>query len=162
MVEIRKATALDLEYLWNRNIAENPGEECWIRWKKQFIDDNLSGAAATFALVVDDIPVGEATLLFSPDCRAIRGRLDLANGQTVTNINALRIIPEYQGKGYASALIREMETYALNAGYQRITIGVEAVETGNLAMYLHWGYNRFVMSEGEGMDLVLYFGKDLS
>ena len=161
MVLIRKATAADLEYLWNRNIAENPGEECWIRWKKQFIDDNLSGAATTFALIVDDIPVGEATLLFSPDCRAIRGRLELANGQTVTNINALRIIPEHQGKGYATALIREMEMYARDAGYQQITIGVDAVETRNLATYLHWGYTRFLMSEGEGMELVLYFGKDL-
>ena len=161
MVQIRKATMTDLEYLWDRNIAENPGEECWIRWKKQFIADNRSGAAATFALIVDDIPVGEATLLFSPECRAIRGRLELADGHSVTNINALRIIPEHQGKGYASALIREMEAYARNAGYLRITIGVDAVETGNLATYLHWGYTRFLMSEGEGMELVLYFGKDL-
>lgn len=162
MVLIRKTTPEDLETLWNRNIAENPGEECWLRWKKQFIDDNESGAAATFAVVVDGEPVGEGTLLFSPECRAIRGRLPLADGKTTANINALRIRKEYEGLGYVSALVREMERYAVSLGYTRITIGVEAAESRNLAIYLHWGYDRFLVHEGEGRELVLYYGKNLT
>ena len=121
---IRKATREDLEALWNRNIAENPGEECWIRWKRQFIADNESGTAATFAVLPEGEPVGEGTLLFSPECRGIRGRLALADGKTVCNINALRIRKEYEGKGYVSTLVKEMERYARSLGYQRITIGV--------------------------------------
>ena len=158
---IRKATPKDLEALWNRNIAENPGEECWIRWKRQFITDNESGAAATFAVCPEGEPVGEGTLLFSPECRAIRGRLALADGKTVCNINALRIRKEYEGRGYVSALVKEMERYARSLGYQRITIGVEAAESRNLAMYLHWGYTRFLISELDGGELVLFYAKEL-
>ena len=109
MVEYRKATAEDLEAIWDYQIETNPGDPNWIRWKKQFIDDNNSGAAATFVAVVGGIPVGEGTLLFSPDCRAIRGRLELADGKTVTNINALRIREAYEGKGYISQLVKYME-----------------------------------------------------
>ena len=161
MVEYRKATAEDLEIIWNYQIAQNPGDPNWIRWKKQFIDDNRSGAAATFVAVVDGVPVGEGTLLFSPDCRAIRGRLALADGKTVTNINALRIRKAFEGKGYISALVKHMEAYAAEQGYRRVTIGVEAVEARNLGIYLHWGYNQFLMSEGEDMELTLYYGKVL-
>lgn len=158
---IRKATQEDLEALWNRNIAENPGEECWIRWKRQFIADNESGAAATFAVLPEGEPVGEGTLLFSPECRGIGGRLALADGKTVCNINALRIRKEYEGKGYVSALVKEMERYARSLGYQRVTIGVEAAETRNLAIYLHWGFTELLLTEGEGPELVLYYGKKL-
>ena len=161
MVEYRKATAEDLEIIWDYQIEQNPGDPNWIRWKKQFIDDNHSGAAATFVAVVDGVPVGEGTLLFSPECRAIRGRLDLADGKTVTNINALRIREAYEGKGYISALVKFMEAYAADHGYTQVTIGVEAVEARNLGIYLHWGYNRFIMSEGEDMELTLYYGKAL-
>ena len=161
MVEYRKATAEDLEVIWDYQIETNPGDPNWIRWKKQFIDDNNSGAAATFVAVVDGIPVGEGTLLFSPDCRAIRGRLDLADGKNVTNINALRIREAYEGKGYISALVKTMERYAAEHGYSRVTIGVEAVEARNLGIYLHWGYNQFLLSEGEDMELTLYYGKEL-
>ena len=162
MIQIRKATRADLEALWDRNIAENPGEECWVRWKRQFLADNASGAAATFAVIADGEPVGEGTLLFSPECRAIRGRLALADGKTTANINALRIRKAYEGMGYVSRLVREMERWAASLGYSRITIGAEAAESRNLAIYLHWGYDRFLLSEGEGQDLVLYYGKDLT
>ena len=161
MVEYRKATAEDLEVIWDYQIETNPGDPNWIRWKKQFIDDNNSGAAATFVAVVDGIPVGEGTLLFSPDCRAIRGRLGLADGKNVTNINALRIREAYEGKGYISALVKTMERYSAEHGYSRVTIGVEAVEARNLGIYLHWGYNQFLLSEGEDLELTLYYGKEL-
>ena len=71
MTLIRKATRDDLEQLWNRSIEDHPGEECYYRWKRQFIADNESGAAATFAVICDGEPVGEGTLLFSPACKAI-------------------------------------------------------------------------------------------
>ena len=161
MVEYRKATPEDLEIIWDYQIEQNPGDPNWIRWKKQFIDDNASGAAATFVAVVDGVPVGEGTLLFSPDCRAIRGRLELADGKAVTNINALRIREAYEGKGYISALVKTMERYAAEHGYRKVTIGVEAVEARNLGIYLHWGYNQFLLSEGEDMELTLYYGKAL-
>lgn len=157
----RKATMEDLETIWNRSIAENPGDDRYIRWKKQFMDDNASGAAATFVIVADDVPVGEGTLLFSPDCRAIRGRTCLADGKVTANINALRIQEKYEGQGHISALMKEMERYAKSIDITRVTIGVEAAETRNLGIYLHWGFEQFIMHEIEGDALVLYYGKDL-
>lgn len=161
MVVYRKATPEDLETIWDYQIAANPDEPAWVRWKGEFIANNRSGGAATFVAVVDGIPVGEGTLLFSPECKAIRGRLSLADGKTTANINALRIRKAYEGKGYISGLVRFMERCTKDHGFSRITIGVEAVEARNLGIYLHWGYDKFLLSEGENEELVLYYGKDL-
>jgi len=47
-----------------------------------------------------------------------------------------------------------------------MTIGVEAVEARNLAIYLHWGYTEFVHSEVElefdHEALILYYAKNLN
>ena len=93
-----KATLADLEAIWDRSIRKNPDDPRYVRWKKQFIDDNLSGAAATFVVTADGDPVGEGTLLLSPDCRAIRGRTCLCDGRSTANINALRIRKEYEAR----------------------------------------------------------------
>lgn len=161
MFEYRKATPDDLERIWNMNIANNEGDARWMAWKQEYISYNQSGAAATFVVVCDGLPVGEGTLLFSPDCGAIRGRTALADGRRIANVNALRIRKEYEGQGHISALMRMMQAYAESLGYTRLTIGVEAKETRNLAIYLHWGYDEFVMSEIEDDELVLYYAKDL-
>lgn len=157
----KKATLENLEAIWDRNIRENPDDLRYIRWKKQFIDDNISGAAATFVITADGEPVGEGTLLLSPACRAIRGRTCLCDGKTVANINALRIQKALEGQGHISALMKEMELYAKSIGVTRLTIGVEAAETRNLGIYLHWGFALFLMHEVEDGALVLYYGKDI-
>lgn len=161
MVEYRKATLDDLEYIWNANIADNPGDSRWVKWKKEYMSYNQSGAGASFVVIIDGKPVGEGTLLFSPKCSAVRGRTKLADGDKIANINALRICKEYEGKGCVSALVRLMEKYAVDNGCTRLTIGVEARETRNIAIYLHWGYNTFVTAEKEDGELVLYYSKNL-
>lgn len=161
-IEIRKAEPGDLECIWDMNIADNPGDSRWINWKYEYISYNQNGKAVTFTVLHNGEPIGEGSLLFSPECGAIGGRTELADGKTVANINALRIRKEYEGKGYVSSLIPIMENCASDMGYSRLTIGVEANETRNLAIYLHWGYDRFVTAgmEEEGI-LVLYYGKEL-
>ena len=161
MTEYRKATLKDLEHLWNANIAENPDDPRWASWKQEYITYNQTGKASTFAVVIDNEPVGEGTLLFSPDCSAIAGRADLADGSTTANINALRIRKPHEGQGHISALVRLMESYAAEHGITRLTIGVEARETRNTAIYLHWGYTDFVTHAIEGGELVLYYAKNL-
>ena len=157
----RRATRADLEVLWERSIRENPGDPRYIRWRDQFIRDNASGAAATFAVVIDGEPVGEGTLLFSPECRAIRGRTCLADGKTTANINALRIRQEFEGQGHISALVRLMERSAREMGYQHLTIGVEVREARNRAIYSHWNYVNLVLEECEDGEPVLYYAKTL-
>ena len=161
MIEYRKATLEDLERIWDKKISENPGDSRYNRWKAQFIADNASGAAATFLVVADGDPVGEGTLLFSPDCRAIRQRTCLCDGRRIANINNLRIEKEFEGFGHISRLMKIMTQYARSLGIEVLTIGVEAAETRNLGIYLHWGFDTFILSEEEDGELVLYYGKRL-
>ena len=158
----RLATLQDLEVIWNKNIADNPKDERWIRWKEEYIGYNKTGMAQTFVVVCGDEPVGECTLILSPECNAVNGRLELANGKEVANINALRIAKECEGQGHISKLMACVEDYAKEQGIKSLTIGVEAKETRNLAIYLHWGYDSFVMSETEDDELVLYYRKDIN
>ena len=73
---------------------------------------------------------------------------------------------EYEGQGHISKLVKLIEQYARDAGYKTMTIGVEAVEARNLAIYLHWGYTEFVHSEVElefdHEALILYYAKNLN
>lgn len=160
-IEFRRATLADLERLWEDNIAANPGDDRWISWRKEYIAYNRQGMAQTFAAVCDGYPVGEVTLLLDPRCAAVGGRTTLADGEKTANVNALRIQQGYQGKGYATSLMKALEKAAAAEGITRLTIGVEAQESRNLAIYLHWGYDRFVMAEKEDDTLVLYYQKTL-
>lgn len=161
MIAYEKATREILNRIWDKSIEENPNDPRYIRWKQQFLSDNENGAAATFVILADGAPVGEGTLLLSPDCRAIRGRRELCDGEKTANINALRVKKEYEGQGYISALMKTMERYARSIGIEKLTIGVEAAETRNLAIYLHWGFTEFILYEEEDGELVLYYSKEI-
>ena len=150
-----------LERIWEKNIENNKGDEDWVRWRREYIDYHMSGKSRTFLASLDGDPMGEGTLLFLPQCRAIGGREALADGKSVANVNALRMEKAYEGQGHTSRLVKRMEEYAREAGYRRLTIGVEAHMTRNLGIYLHWGYDEFVMSEVEDGVLVLYYAKNL-
>lgn len=159
--EYKVASIDELELRWERNIIENIDDERWVTWKREAIENNKTGKSQTFVILFDKVPVGEGTLLFSPSCEAINGRIELADGLKNINVNALRIEKKHEGQGHISKLVRFMEKFAIDKGYKIITIGVEARETRNLAIYLHWDYNQFLMSEIEDDELVLYYSKQL-
>ena len=160
MFEYRQATLQDLEQIWDMNIAENPEDSRWVRWKAEYIAYNQNGMARTFVVVCDGRPVGEGTLLFSTECKAVSGLSGLVDAHTA-NVNALRIRKEYEGQGHISKLMRMMEDHAAARGYIALTIGVDAKETRNLGISLHWGYDSFVVSEVDEGELVLYYAKEL-
>ena len=155
------ATPAQLERRWEINIADNPGDLRWPAWKAAVGEENRTGRCKTFVALRGGEPVGEGTLLLSPACGAIGGRLELADGAAVANINALRIEKAYEDRGHISRLVRAMEAYAAGIGIRRLTIGVEAGETRNLAIYLHWGFTEFVAQAMEDGEPVLYYAKDI-
>lgn len=155
----RKATAHDLERIWEKNISNHEGDHRWIEWKKEAIENNKAKKSATFVILNDDELIGEGTILFSPDCKAIAGRNELSNNVSVANINGLRIQKDYEGQGHISKLMQVIKNYATKCGYSYLTIGVEARETRNLVIYLHWGYDEFIMYAMEDNSLVLYYQK---
>lgn len=161
-MEYHPATETELEARWEQNIRDNPGDQRWARWKREYIGYHQSGQAVTFVAMEGETPVGEGTLLLSPECGAVAGRPSLCDGKTTGNVNALRMDKAYEGQGHMSRLVALMELYARSKGLSRLTIGVDAKETRNLAIYLHWGYTLFLFSEWDEGELVLYFAKELN
>ncbi|MGI6255638.1 MAG: GNAT family N-acetyltransferase [Acutalibacter sp.] len=159
-MEYRQASPQDLELAWEKNIRDNPDDSRWPAWREQYLKYNQTGQARSYVAVWNGQIAGEGTLLFSPACGAIGGRTQLADGSTVANVNALRMDKAFEGQGHMSRLVRLMEEDARQLGYRRLTIGVEAKETRNLAIYLHWGYTKFVLAQVEDGELVLYYEKE--
>ncbi|MCL2195642.1 MAG: GNAT family N-acetyltransferase [Oscillospiraceae bacterium] len=159
-IHARPASAADLEAIWAHDLAANPD---WLEWRDGSIRENHTGMAQTFVIFNGEAPIGCGTLLFSPDCDAIKGRAELADSATTANINALRLDKPYRGKGHMSALVKQMEDYARERGYTKLTIGVEVKDTVPLTIYQHWGYTQFVLGcheDGEPQ-ATLYFAKGL-
>ena len=160
-MEYRKATMEDLEKIWNKDIADNPDDANYIRWKQQYIQNNMSGKCATFVAVDNEMPVGQITVLFSTECSAVKNRPMLCDGETRANMNAFRIDKKFEGQGHISKLVKMAEQYAKNQGITYLTIGSEAKESRNLGIYLHFGYTEFITSFVEDGDLVLFYGKNI-
>lgn len=76
-------------------------------------------------------------------------------------MNAFRIEKKYENQGHVSKLVKMAEDYAKQKGITYLTIGSEAKESRNLAIYLHFGYTEFITSFDEDGDLVLYYGKKI-
>lgn len=163
MFTYRIATESDLEKLWEYDINRHQGEErkLWENWKIQYLDYNKSGEATIFSVLDGDVPIGQITLLFSPNCSAVKDRLMLCDGKNIANMNAFRIKKEYEGQGHISKLVKLAEKYAKDKGINYLTIGSEAKESRNLAIYLHFGYTEFVTSVVEDNELILYYGKKI-
>ena len=163
-MKYRIATLSDLDLIWNNNIKNNRTDLRWVKWKEQFISYNKNGEAITFVCVNNNVPVGELTVLLSPKCKAVLNKPKLCNGTTIANLNALRIEKQFEGKGYISKLVKFAEQHCKQIGIKFLTIGVEALESRNLSIYLHWGYTHFVGHEvdlQEDNALVLYYQKQL-
>ena len=161
MFEYRKATLEDLEKIWNKDILDNPGEDCWVRWKSQYIEYNQNGEAATFVVLENEEPIGQITVLFSPTCSAVKGRPMLCDGKDIANRNAFRIEKQYEGQGHISKLVKMAEKFAKEKGFKVLTIGSEAKESRNLGIYLHFGYTELVTHFVEDDELVLFYKKNI-
>lgn len=92
---------------------------------------------------------------------AVKNRPMLCDGKTTANMNAFRIDKKYEGKGHISKLVKMAEQYAKDKGIRYLTIGSEAKESRNLAIYLHLGYTEFITSFVEDNELVLFYGKSI-
>ena len=161
MIRYRQATIEDLEKIWDKDIKQNKGEDCYIRWKQQYMEYNETGKATTFVVLDEDEPVGQITVLFSTECSAVKNRPLLCNGKTKANMNAFRIDKKYEGQGHISKLVKMAEKYAKDKGITYLTIGSEAKESRNLAIYLHFGYKEFITSLIEDGELILFYGKSI-
>ena len=155
------ATRSELECIWSKNISASPADPRWPLWRREYLALNADGLGRTFAAVIDGEPVGEVTLLLSPECSAIGGRTALADGKDTANINALRVDAAHRGQGHSSRLVACAEEWAAAHGIRTLTIGVDACEARNRAIYTHWGYTRLLFSAVEDGEEVLYYAKEI-
>ena len=149
------------ERKWQKTVDAHPGDARWDNWRTEYRQYYASGMARHFVVVDDDDPVGEGTLLFSPDCNALEGRSELAQMGKIANINGLRIEKQYEGQGHISKLVKAMEEYATQQGYKLMTIGVTNTHTRTKAIYNHLGYTQLVLAVPEDDIIVEYLGKEL-
>ena len=159
MVEYKKATRVLLDAMWDVNIALHRDDKRWAKWRTEYTDYNERGLADTFLAVVDGQPIGECTVMYSPRCRAVRGRLVLADGEGVAHLNGLRVLTEHRGNGYASGIMRAIEAHARSRGVHTLTLGVEEAMERNVAIYRHLGYTRLIAKVREEGREVLYLSK---
>lgn len=156
-----QASPEELERIWAKNIADNQGDERYIKWREEYIELNRTGRAVTFVVTADGEPVGQGTLMLSPECPAVGGRLQLADNISVGYINMLRIDCHYRGEGHVSALIHSMEAHARRLRLHALTIGVEADKPRTVSIYFHWGYTVYTLYDVDNGVPVLYYKKQL-
>ena len=156
MAEYRPVTIREFDLLWDRNIAENPGEPLWPVWRQRFRQRIDLGQAITFGVILNGDPVGEGTLELDTGKDP-----HLCDGRTTAYLSALRFRKEFEGRGHLSRLVKAMEAQARSLGYETLTIGVEKQESRNRAIYAYWGYVNHIMTETQDGETILYFGKKL-
>lgn len=128
-MEIRKATDKEMLRLWGcQNRDPLPPTAL-------FFAQNISSGNAEFWTLNDNGQIiGELYIFWQLDDR------DFADGKSRAYLCAFRIKSEYRGKGYGSALLKEVLEYIRNKGIQTATIGVDATEEHNIKMYHKFGF----------------------
>lgn len=160
MINYRRATIKDLERMFDKEIQENLDDKRYLRWKDEFIESNKLNNSITFVVLDDDEPVGQASLVLNKNVLKFACK-DLLCGESTAYLSAIRIKKEYEGHGYISKLVKMMESFAKQNGIKFLTIGVEAKETRNIGIYLHFGFNEFIDSVVDDGELVLFYKKGI-
>ncbi len=161
MFNYRRATQKDLEKIWEKDIQENLGDSRYLRWKDEFINANKLGDIITFVVLKNDEPIGQASIVLNKNNIKFECRDLLCDEKEKAYISTLRIEKQFEGQGHISRLMKIIEEFAKNKDIKFLTIGAEAVESRNLAIYLHLGFDKFVTSLVDSGDLILFYQKEI-
>ena len=157
----RKATIKDLNTIWDKDIKENKDDERYIKWKKSFIDSNKNGDIVTFVVLNDNGPIGQCTIVLNANNINFKCKDLLCDSKEKAYLSTIRIEKQFEQQGHISKLVKTVENFAKKKGFSYLTIGVEAKETRNLAIYLHFNYTHFITSELDDNTLILFYQKSL-
>ena len=157
-------TLEEMNAKWDYEIAHS-GDDMgnWVIWKKENIARFKHGDIIPYYGILGGDIICEATAIIAPS--AVQNNEGLV-GDSTAYLSAFRTIPEYQGRGYFSALFRYMVNDLKDRGYTRLTLGVEPGEVTNRQIYAHFGFTEYIKSATEtypdGTVIeVDYFGKDI-
>ena len=140
------ASLQEMEEKWDYEIKLHPGQENWIIWKAEAINNFQTGRSIPYYGILDGTIICEATAVIDPgEVQNSAGIMD----ETTAYLCAFRTIKEYRGKGYFSKLLRFVLNDLKQKGYTKAVLGVEPDDKMNKAMYTHWGFTEFIKSAEE-------------
>lgn len=140
------ASLQEMNDKWDYEIGIHPGEENWITWKAEAINNYRTGRSIPYYGIFAGTIICEATAVVDPgEVQNSAGMID----RKTAYLCAFRTIEKYQGKGYFSRLLRFMLNDLKQKGYTKTVLGVEPGEEKNKAMYAHWGFTEFIKSATE-------------
>ncbi len=77
---------------------------------------------------------------------------ELANGQDIAHLHALRVHCEHQGKGLGAAMLARIEDRSRQLGITTLTLGVDDWNHRAIALYKRCGFDVFKTEEGRTPD----------
>ncbi len=95
------------------------------------------GDCQIFIALHNDKIVGTVQLVYRHDDP------ELANGMTKGYVQALEVLPAHRRQGIGEALMRHLETAALEYGLTSVALMVEPANHAALELYRHLGYSFF-------------------
>lgn len=157
------ASLEEMHIKWDDEIARHPGEDDWLIWKERALERCQKGQSIAYYGILSGRIITEGTALL--EASVVQNSTGLVDEKTAY-LSAFRTLPEYQGKGYFSQLLRYLLQDLTDRGYEKVTLGVEPCEIQNLQIYFHYGFTEYIKTATEtypGGDRieVLYYGKSL-
>ena len=157
------ASLEEMHRKWDTEIARHPGEPDWKIWKERALERTAGGQSLSYYGILNGHIITEGTALLDP--AEVQNSYGLVDEKTAY-LCAFRTVPEHQGKGYFSRLLRFLLQDLRKRGYEKVTLGVEPCETTNMQIYFHYGFTEYIKTATEvypGGDQieVLYYGKRL-
>ena len=139
------ATIDEMECKWDYEIRKNKSPN-WKIWMTEAIERVRNGQSIAYYGILNGEIICETTAML--DKSIVQNSNGLVDEKTAY-LCAFRTIEKYQGKGYFSKLFRFMIHDLKSKGYEKVTLGVEPIETENLKIYQHLGFNEFIKSAQE-------------
>lgn len=139
------ASVEEMECKWNYEIKKHKSPN-WKLWKKENIERAESGQLTAYYGILNGRIICEATAML--DQNIVQNSDGLIDDKTVY-LCAFRTIEKYQGRGYFSKLFEFMVNDLKSRGFEKVTLGVEPMETENLEIYKHLGFHEFIKSAQE-------------
>ena len=140
------ATIDEMNKKWDYEISQNPNNNAWKVWKKEFIAAVKEGKRISYYGILDGNIICETTAYLSKD--TLKNSKELIDEKTAY-LGAFRTIEYYQGKGYFSILYKYMENDLKQRGYKRLTLGVEPSEVKNMMIYFKYGFINYIKTDIE-------------
>jgi GNAT superfamily N-acetyltransferase len=140
---IRKMLRADIEAITEAFARMNKKREQYER----YFEENQTGERVTLVVTVDEIVVGYTNVLWQSGYEPFLG-------DGIPEINDLNVVVEYQNQGIGTALIRESERVAREAGNLIIGIGVGLSPDYAAAQYLYPKLD--YISDGRGVHTSQY------